>query len=240
VVSGTAKWRGATKVELSGTSASTAISKTFTWYSTSARCTSNGTASATPPTYTVNRTVTFNLSQPACASPVAAYVDGTSSLTHRVSWTCPTLTTPTLDFPISISDSVIGTPLGTVSAAYTIYPGNTASVSLTNMRYQPLMASWFYDGEWYKQAFYAVGNSSAPATTTNCSSGSTLTVGSTTSVQALVMLSGKSLTNAVRPSLPPTDYLELKNSTASTDCLFEDKVRAVTSTYNDQTIVVSP
>ncbi|MFO0464194.1 MAG: hypothetical protein ACK5YU_08350, partial [Burkholderiales bacterium] len=63
---------------------------------------------------------------------------------------------------------------------------------------------------------------------------------STTGVQALVMLSGKSLTNAVRPSLPAGDYLELKNSTSSIDCLFEDKTRALASTYNDQTVVVSP
>jgi hypothetical protein len=108
------------------------------------------------------------------------------------------------------------------------------------MRYQPLMANWFYENEWYKQAFYAVANTKAPALTTNCSSADTLTVGSTTGVEALVMLSGKSLTNAARPSLPAGDYLELKNITSSTDCLFEDKNRALASTYNDQTVVVAP
>ncbi|XVO23377.1 MAG: hypothetical protein HEQ15_13490 [Betaproteobacteria bacterium] len=238
----TARWRGATAVELNGTSTTpTIITKTFaSWYSTSADCTDDVDPIASPPTYTVSRTVTLNLSQPTCASPKATYANGTSTLPHRINWTCPILTTPTVDFPITINDTITNAPLSPVSASYNVYPGNSASVTLNNMRYQPLMASWFYDNEWYKQSFYAVANSSAPATTTNCASASTLTVGSTTGVQALVMLSGKSLTNSVRPSLPAGDYLELKNSTSSTDCLFEDKNRALASTYNDQTVVVAP
>jgi hypothetical protein len=238
----TARWRGATAVELNGTSTTpTIITKAFaSWYSTSADCTDDVDPIASPPTYTVSRTVTLNLSEPTCASPTATYANGTSTLPHRIDWTCPMLTTPTLDFPITINDTITDAPLSPVSASYPVYPGNSASVTLNNMRYQPLMASWFYDNEWYKQSFYAVANSSAPASTTNCSSATTLTVGSTTGVQALVMLSGKSLTNAVRPSLPAGDYLELKNSTSSIDCLFEDKTRALASTYNDQTVVVSP
>ena len=240
VTNGTAKWRGATSVEFSGTSATVSFSRQFTWYDSSSRCNSNNNPSSNPPTVTVNRTISYAIAQPACSSPSATYTTGSASLTHRINWTCPQLTAPLLEFPITVTDSIPTGYANPVSASYPVYPGNNASVSINNLRYQPLMASWYFDNQWYKQAFYAVGNASAPASTGNCSSATTLTAGANTGVQALVLLSSKSLTNATRPSLPVTDYLELNNSTAATNCVFEAVSRAVASTYNDQLVVVAP
>ena len=189
---------------------------------------------------TVNRRISFAVAQPACSSPSATYTAGTALLTHRINWTCPRLTLPLLEYPITVTDSIPTSYAYPVSSSYTVYPGNSASVSINNLRYQPLMASWYFDNQWYRQALYAVGNASAPASTSNCSSASALASGSNTSVQVMVLLAGKSLTNATRPSLPVTDYLELNNSTASTNCVFESATRAVSSTYNDQVLVVAP
>ncbi len=238
VTTATAKWRGALKVDLTGTSATSSITKTFTWYSSLNRCNNDNNPSGSPPTYTVTRTVGFALSSPGCGTPSATYTAGNLTSTHRINWTCPKLTAPVVEFPITITDA-LNSPVP-ASASYNVFPANNASVAFSKLRYQPLMAGWYFDNDWYKQAFYAVSNTSAPASTTNCTSAGKLTVGAKADVEALVSLSGKSLGNAARPSMPVADYLELNNSTAAANCVFEAITKPVSPAYNDQVLIVAP
>lgn len=238
VTTATAKWRGASNVDLTGTSATTSFLKTFIWFSSAINCNNNSSPLGSSPSYTVTRTVGFATSSPRCSTPVSTYTVGDSTSTHRINWTCPRLTSPVAEFPITINDSLNSEVAA--FASYNVYPGNTARVTISNLRYQPLMSGWFYDNEWHKQAFYAVGNASAPVPTTNCASINKLIVGAKTDVDVLVSLSGKSLVNATRPSMPVADYLESINSAAVTSCVFEAATKPVSTIYNDQILVVAP
>jgi hypothetical protein len=241
ITTATARWRGAATVYFTGTGNSSSFSRTFTLSTSQTNC-NNGIAAGTTNsgTYTVTRTVSFSITgDPACNSaPTLTYANGSMSQYHRYTWACNRLTSPIVAFPMQINDSV-ASPVA-ASASYNVYPGNTASVTLSNMRYQPLMAAWYYDNDWYKTSFYAIGNSSAPASTTNCSSATTLTVGTTTGINAVVLQAGKSLTNATRPSLPVSDYLEGANATAASNCVFDAINKPTTTNFNDQTVVVAP
>ncbi len=236
---GTTVWRGVKPLVFQGNSSASTFSKTFTAYSTLARCTSNGITSGSL-NYNVNRTLNFNVDVPdvgaqSCTGTLSrSYFAATISQYNTTSWACSGISSPS-SFGISVID-VLTSP---VAASVTQSLNLIGSINVSGMRYQPLIGDWFFDEGWYKQAFYAVANNSAPAVTTNkCIGIPFLNVGGVPA-QAIVMLSGKSLSNATRPSMPLADYLESANSNAATNCNFESITKPISSTYNDQIVIVS-
>ena len=115
-------------------------------------------------------------------------------------------------------------------------------MTVTNMRYQPLMPYWFYQNEWYKTAFYAV--SPAKLSGATCGSSTTLTVGGSAVDNGLVILAGSRLPNLpasptqVRPSATITNYLEQVASTDFANCIFRKPGTTITSAFNDQLLTV--
>ena len=238
--SGIGTWEGnATELTLAAgnSTPTTMFSKTFTLYSASNCSTISSSPSSV--SYSMTRAVSILANKPPCVStPTVTYFAGSTTQTQRRNWSCEQINAAVNEFEISITDT-LASPIS-VTKTYPVYPVNKTKVTINAMRYQPPMASWYFENGWYKQAFYAVANQAAPATTTNCSSTATLTVGTQTGVTALALLSGKSLANATRPSLPVSDYLEGANATAAMNCVFAAVTQQTGSTYNDHSVIVAP
>jgi hypothetical protein len=97
-----------------------------------------------------------------------------------------------------------------------LFNASGRSVTVTNMRYQPLMPFWFYQNEWYKTAFYALSpaNRPTPFVLHSCGAATTLNVGGISLDNGLVILAGSRLPNApatptqTRPTANIMDYME--------------------------------
>jgi len=117
------------------------------------------------------------------------------------------------------------------------------------------VAGWYNINQWYKQTYYAVSPSYAPGGAGTCNS-ACLSVYSlpspyanpTTDTRAILILAGRSLSDATRPNSTPSDYLEGKNDPSVTnistgDYVFEHGLAKTTSSgaaINDRVIVVGP
>lgn len=236
---GTATWRGTTQVILSASGVSLPIvMKSFALWDSSAEC--NGGVPADIKghrEYAINRTIAFAADITCGGTPTLTYAKGSATSTQSYAWSCGGLNSPTA-LNMSVTD-VIDSPIPRTTN-YVPIPTVGGNVTFSNLRYQPVMPAWYFDNEWYKTGFYAVGRSSAPGAATACGTAVSLAVGSKTGVNAVVMQAGKSLSSAARPSMPTADYLEGRNATAPPDCTFEDSSKLRSTVYNDQLMVVSP
>ena len=213
------------------------FSKTFTAYSNSACTTAAGTYSAN-----VDRNISLFITPKCNSGPnfSATYQAADASDPQRFTWACNAVSSGST-FTVTMVDTVttLIAPF-TASTTITVF-GVGKSVTVSNMRYQPVMPSWFYTNEWYKTAFYSVAPSKAPISVTPCGTTQLLAAGTSTSVDAIVLLAGAKLASqAARPSAAIADYLEAPNVTAGTTCLFSTPGTTVNDTFDDQLVVVAP
>jgi hypothetical protein len=235
---GNAKWKGTGTAEFWGTTTTT-FNKTYALFGGgSATDCNNGTPLPVTDfsgTYSVTRTITFAIDSD-CASPTVAYKAANGTSTQRYDWTCPSLTNPSL-FGMTVSDD-IASPTPRTNTRVLIPSG---SVSLNNMRYQPVMPDWFYDHLWYQTAFYALARASIPAggTSTDCVSATGIAVGNLSTNIAITMLAGKRLTGT-RPSATLGDYLESPNVAGLANCSLTTSASPGNPTLNDNIQMVGP
>jgi hypothetical protein len=171
------------------------------------------------------------------------YFAGSDTQPQRWSWNC-TSVNPITTFAVDVSEFFsTASPTTTASSSFT---GVSRSVTVTNMRYQPLMPYWFYQNEWYKTTFYALSPAirPVPLVAHNCGSATSLTVGGASLDNGLVMLAGSKLTSPpapltqMRPSANILDYMEPTSATDFTSCIFKGPGTATTSSYNDRLLPV--
>ena len=164
---------------------------------------------------------------------------------HRWNFSCSSVSQ---EAGIIVQDSI-----STAASGYNLLPKvvNVASnpsvphsISVTDMRYAPIMPTWFYDNRWYLTAFAAIapvaGVAPAAPIPNSCGTATSLTVGANSGVNAIVMLAGKTLPTQSRPSSAITDYLESLNATGSSTCSFANAGLPVPAAFNDNLLVVSP
>ncbi len=118
--------------------------------------------------------------------------------------------------------------------AATAFPDNAALQAA--LRTDP-GTSWFVRNNWHQLAWYAVASGNMPGP---CAGGSCLSVSGVdaglASQPALLVLGGRSLAGAARPSGSLVDYLEDAN--VDRNASFERK--APTKTFNDRIVLVNP
>ena len=220
--------------------------KSFILYSNSA-CTVVA-ASGSPKVFNVSRTVNVGI-HPTCTVPLTSisYQSADSSHPQRFTWTCPSLSAGSV-FTSTGNDS-IAIPISPFTRVGTFNVSGAVtgkSLSVNNLRYQPLMPDWFEKNDWYLTAFYAVAPSKAPSPVTPCGITTQLSAGANSGGDAIVMLAGSRLPNLpaaptqIRPSASLDQYLESPNLTAGTSCAFSASRITTTSTSNDQVLVISP
>ena len=109
-------------------------------------------------------------------------------------------------------------------------------------------AGWFTRNEWHQQTYYAVSAGYAPGGSGSCTAGVTcLTVNNLATTpnndkRAILILAGRSLAGAARPSANLSDYLEGQNTSAG-DNVFEHglgKASSAGGAINDRVVVVAP
>ncbi len=106
------------------------------------------------------------------------------------------------------------------------------------------LTGWFVRNEWYRLLYYAPapGHTAAALPTPSCTSGGTcLSVANVTPAnkqRAILILAGRSLTNALRPNGNLADYLEFGN--ADLNATFEQRrvSRAISAPFNDRVVVL--
>jgi len=234
----TCTWKGLNQLSCTGT-ATSSQTNTFEHFSNNGRCVAGGPVSGSPPTYTRDSTITFTTDATCSGSLTTPYSAATASQTQRWAWNCTSVQTGTT-FSVGVFDVFTNTALPATGSAS--FSGLGSSVTVTNMRYQPLMPYWFYQNEWYKTAFYAVSPTKLPGAV--CGASTTLTVGGSSLDNGLVILAGSRLPNLpgsptqTRPSAAITDYLEQTASTDFANCIFKKPGTTITSTFNDQLLTV--
>ncbi len=244
----TCVWKGGKSVDCSQPLYTKNINKTFTRFTSSARCTA-GTPVADTASYSVARSIQIlpsDIDLSCNTAPTVTYIAATSSQPQLWSWQC-TSVTGTSRMMVSMTD-VVSYPISPFSSSYTISITSASSTTtMSNLRYQPQMPYWFYDNEWYKTAYYALSPSVAPAVgSTDCGAATTLTVGGSSVATALVLQAGARLPvlpatpTQTRPSASLANYAEGINATSPGNCQFESVGKPVNSTYNDQLLVVAP
>jgi len=141
------------------------------------------------------------------------------------------------------SGNADGRVSGTLSA------GNTVTITLdidtVSWAKGPSYASdtsWFFANEWYKQVFYAVAPNLlfGAATAVTCTGPADCLSndnGATYNKDALLVLAGRPLTGATRPTSTLSDYLETPNVAVSQN--FQTQPRSP-PTANDQVAIVAP
>ncbi len=222
-------------------SSATPNNKSFTLYSNAA-CTAVATIGS-PQIYDVARTVTVTAS-PDCnrTDLTVSYQGADATHPQRLNWACSNVISSAV-FTVLASDSIVfPIPLLAQTGDF-IVSGKSKNISMSNLRYQPLMPTWFYNNDWYLSAFYAVSPSKAPSAITPCASTSQLTSGNAPA-DAVVMLAGSRLPvsgpTQTRPSAILSNYLESPNLTGGTTCRFASSNASATSSSNDQVLMVAP
>jgi hypothetical protein len=157
-----------------------------------------------------------------------------AAVTPAGTWT-PTSTLPSGNAQGRVSGSLSG--------------GNTVTITLdvdtVSWAKGPTYASdtsWFFENEWYKQVFYAVapnllfGTATALSCTgpADCLSADN---GTTYNKDALLVLAGRPLNGAARPTSTLGDYLEAPNVSGAQN--FKTQPRSP-PTANDQVAIVAP
>lgn len=252
---GQCQWKGLKTVDCSYVDTPT-ITRTVNSYSSSANCTSLTAPGSTSITFTRSIQATFLFDTSVCASGAGAIITPLVDV-NRWTYTCPAVlampniiaVTDTLTSYNPVTGTQVASPtIGTIVIDAPATP--PTAVVISKMRYLPILPNWYIDNLWYKTGFSALAPSFAPTPGTPCGAGVTsLTVGTTTGAQAVVMQAGKYLGGGAnpRPSTSITDYLEGNNAIGKggaapgmTNCLFTEVSTSPSATMNDQILVVSP
>jgi len=215
----------------------------FNRYSTLARCRSK----TNPPIDTEIIDVTISSVEidvaPTCSNPTINYAPGSASQYGFWSWSC----------------AVVGSQFGVTTGTYSITSkgitqsgvsifGAGRSVSISRMRYQPIMPYWYYYNEWYRLGFLGAAPVNAPANLMPCGPGLQLTVDGVSGYGAVVVLAGSKFPNPPlasaqnRPDLGSaqiSDYLEGANVSASTNCTLISSATNSGAT-NDRLFAIKP
>jgi hypothetical protein len=218
------------------------LNKAFIVY-TDSTCNSVA-ATGSPATYGVTRTLLVDIAGSLCsvANLAVSFQPADAANPQRYSRECSSAISSS-SFLITAKDLItIPVPPSTQEGNLSV-SGKSKKVALRNVRYQPVMPTWFYDNNWYLSAFYAVSPSKAPSPISPCGSISQLTSGSSP-VDAVVILAGSRLPvltpTQTRPSASASDYLEAPNLMGGTTCNFASSSSNVTGSSNDQVLVVAP
>lgn len=233
--SATCTWKGNDTVDckFTNSSSTTLSSFAFTRYSSLNNCNNNTTTGISNGNYAVS-SPSFKLTiSSVCPSRTVTYAADTATATGRWSWNCPSVTG---------SSTFSAEPNFTISSPRTITTtgfvnGVGAAATVAGMRYQPLMPYWFYQNEWYKTTFLALGQAKAPANGGPCAK---LTVGSNDKDALLILAGAKLSPLQTRPTANATDYLEALNATGATNCKFEAADKATSADYNDRIQIITP
>ena len=220
-------------------SSTTLTAKTFTRY-TNSSCT---TVTTSANLFVTTSSVKIVADALCNSTPTKTYSAATASDFSRWNWQCSSVTS-TKTFQVQVTYAVYTTGGTLIGSETVVLDASNRAAALSRMRYQPVMPYWFYQNEWYKSAFAAIAPAKAPGTVTPCGATSLLSSGGNTSVEAIVMLAGRRL-NDTNPSNADagsalSDYLESPNVTGGTSCAFSASGSAVSSTSNDQVLVVAP
>jgi hypothetical protein len=172
---------------------------------------------------TINCTTPVTLANPAMSGSLSA--TGTGTVAYEATYNACLILCSIRFFRVTI-------PVPTASP-FTDPAGTTA-------------ANWYITNEWYRQTYYAASTGNLPGGA-GCVAGGTpacLTVNDLPSryatsndKQAVLILAGRSLNGAARPSPVPSDYLELEN--AVVDSVYRHRAGAPTA-INDRVVVVAP
>lgn len=231
---------GTATLDCTYTSNPTLLNKAFALYSNST-CTT--VAAGSPANYTITRSINAAPSV-TCNVGSISYLPADSTRTQRMTWTCTPASGST--FSVTAIDTITTTASPFSQTGSFSVNGANKSVVISNLRYQPIMPTWFYNNEWYLTAFFSVAPSKAPSLVLPCGSTTLLTSGNNQSVDALVMLAGSRLPNLPnsptqnRPSSGLSDYLESPSVTGGTNCVFSTVGGNATNAANDQVLVVAP
>ncbi len=110
--------------------------------------------------------------------------------------------------------------------------------TVSNIRFSPYVPDWFADNGWDTMSIVAIANAAAPAPPTPdpCAGAATLSVGSTTGVNAVAVIAGMPLSGQTQPSTTISNYIE--GMTA--DCKFNAQSKQHSATYNDTVLTILP
>lgn len=236
-------WKGLGVLSCTGTITSNPT-LTFQHFSSLSRCNAGTPVSGSPPTYTRTRTIALSMEATCSGTLTNSYLAASDTQPQSWSWNCTSaqaLPAFTVDV---LEDFATTTPPTTGSATFN---GGGRPVTVTNMRYQPLMPYWFYQNEWYKTAFYALSPARRPPPGLiphNCGAATTLTVGGTSLDNGLTILAGSRLPNLpavpaqARPSPNILHYMEPNAPTDFANCIFKGIGTPITPIYNDRLLPI--
>lgn len=243
VSEGTCKWFNGSK--LSCVDDLPPLAKTMTLWSSQALC--NATSAVTVGSLNISISRSITLSSTLCPSTASnvTYTNASSSSVHRWNFSCSSVVG---EPAIIIQDTV-----STAIAGYNKLPqivdvasdsGISHAVLVTDMRYNPIMPTWFYDNRWYLSAFAAISPTAGFAPTTSspnpCGSATSLTLDNASGNAAIAMLSGRQFSTPPKPSNAIADYLESTNVNGGSTCSFNNFASPNASTSNDSLLSVSP
>jgi hypothetical protein len=249
------QWKGLARVQcgLSTSPTPTVFLKNMTLYSNSTCTTTAGSA-----TLSVSRAVTsLNIDATCTGTLVHTYTAASATDVHRRRWACSNIaSTSTIVLAATDTVSNNGTTYNQLPRSFSttlvIPASGTKSVTVDRIRDLPIMPGWFHENLWYQSAFAAVAPASAPNNTLPCGAGvNTFTVGNMTGVEAAVLQAGAyiaGVNTGTRPASSIATYAEGLNQTGKggaiaggiNNCNFVAASSPVSTTANDQLIVVSP
>ena len=239
----TGRWRGTGSVEFWNSATPTSLApfnKTFALFGggNATNCNAGGPlpGGTNSSAYSVTRTVTFDVDATCNSTPTVSYGLANATQTQRWNWSCPTLATGS-GFGMTFVDA-IASPIVRTTTNLMV---TTATINLSNMRYQPVMPSWFYDQLWYQTAFYALARASIPGgNAVECAGVPNISLGTASTTNPIVGLSGKNLTANTRPTASLSDYFEGTNVSAFTNCSFVTSATSTGAAQNDAFLIVTP
>lgn len=147
----------------------------------------------------------------------------------------------TLVIDSSLTPDIVGSGWGTY-ATYSIRVQRAAIGDHALLSATAPTTGWFARNEWYRLVYYAVSanHAASAAAPRACTDADLSCVQVSNSTQpnkrAILILAGRSLTNAMRPNGALGDFLEGANAVPTSSPRFEQK--AVTAAFNDRVLVV--
>ena len=116
--------------------------------------------------------------------------------------------------------------------------------ALNEMRYHPIMPTWFFHNRWYATAFatWAPSSTSLPAALSlnPCNPETNLKIAGATVGTGGIILAGRSLTGQNRPAATISTYMDGVNANAGTTCVFANSSAPKSATLNDNISVLPP
>jgi hypothetical protein len=238
---GACAWRGVNNVVCEQTMDE--ASYTFRAYTSNDRCVNN--VSPTSVSFRVARTVRIDFTcTPDNEDSPVAYTKASSSNVTRWSKVC---NSTSLINAITVTDTIsnsASTSFGLLPRTASVYSLGNGKIRADNMRYHPLMPTWFYDNRWYMTAFAAVAPSTmhSPAIPSlpPCGTTTTLSVSSVSAVGAAVVQAGIKTGSQIRPASSYANYLESPNletfqdaASALSNCSLTNLATKISTSNND-------